>query len=514
MGAGDALARTVIGRMEMRHRAARSVIESSPTPLTQADVNKLATKIDDTFRDEIFTKDRYNQYVVTDNAAALAGDEAALTTALPAEMQVLEKMSSLPLGQFFFPFVRTGYNALRLTYSHTFLEMFSRKYHDIMEVSKTRPKVLDQYGIRPQDVEQARALMRGRMAAGTSIMGLTTLLAMNGFITGDLPYDNETRQLWRQKGIQPNSFTIPGSNIYVSYRTLEPWNTIIGLFANAGSNMHAIDEDFRDEMFQKGAFMIGSILVDKSMLAGIDDLVTLFSASQMSGVRAQRVLGGLFRRTLPYSGLLAGLGDAMQANEVEANNGIEEIIRRDILFKKALHPTYDILNKDRSGKPFVSSPQNPLLRMINLVSPVAIVFADKDPVKEALLRINYNLPSEITSYKGVPLTSKERSMIQKFMSQDVQFRRNLERIVSNPSWIKAVEAFEAGGNLRREGGDVRATLFYHQIRQEFQRARNRAFGMIQAEMPDLYIKVQNRIAQEQAVKRGIYNYKDLQKHGI
>ena len=154
------------------------------------------------------------------------------------------------------------------------------------------------------------------------------------------------------------------------------------------------------------------------------------------------------------------------------------------------------------------------LRAINLVSPVAIVFADKDPVKEALLRINYNLPSEITSYKGVPLTSKERSMIQKFMSQDVQFRRNLERIVSNPSWIKAVEAFEAGGNLRREGGDVRATLFYHQIRQEFQRARNRAFNLIQSEMPDLYTRVQSRIRQEQAVKSGIYNYKDLQKHGI
>ena len=514
MGAGDALARTVIGRMEMRHRAARSVIDSSTKPLTQADINKMATKIDETFRDEIFTKDRYNQYVVTDNAAALAGDEAALTTALPQELQILEQMSALPLGQFFFPFVRTGYNALRLTYAHTGLERFTRKYHDIMEVSKTRPKVLEKYGIRPQDVDQARALMSGRMAAGNTIAGLTTIMAMTGFITGDLPYDNETRQLWKQAGIQPNSFTIPGSNVYVSYRTLEPWNTIIGFFANLGSNMGALDQDFMDEAFQKGTFMIGSILVDKSMLAGVDDLVKLFSASQMSGVRAEKVLGGLFRRSMPYSGLLAGLGDAMQANEVEANNFLEEVVRRDILFKKALHPTYDILNKDRSGKPFVSSPTNPLLRMINLVSPVAIVFADKDPVKEALLRINYNLPSEITSYKGVPLTSKERSMIQKFMSQDVQFRRNLERIVSNPSWIKAVEAFEAGGNLRREGGDVRATLFYHQIRQEFQRARNRAFNLIQSEMPDLYTRVQNRIRQEQAVKSGIYNYKDLQKHGI
>ena len=47
------------------------------------------------------------------------------------------------------------------------------------------------------------------MAAGNSIAVLTTIMAMTGFITGDLPYDNETRQLWKQAGIQPKLFYNP-----------------------------------------------------------------------------------------------------------------------------------------------------------------------------------------------------------------------------------------------------------------------------------------------------------------
>ena len=149
-----------------------------------------------------------------------------------------------------------------------------------------------------------------------------------------------------------------------------------------------------------------------------------------------------------------------------------------------------------------------------MVSPIAITFADKDPVKEALLDINFNIPSELTKYKGEPLTSEERSKVQKFMSQDVAFRRNLEEIVSNPQWQKAVKDFREGGNLTRLGGDPRKALFYSQVRHEFAQARQRAFQRIQAEMPDLMKRVNSRIQNNRNVQMGKYNMKELQKHGI
>ena len=38
-----------------------------------------------------------------------------------------------------------------------------------------------------------------------------------------------------------------------------------------------------DDLVQKITFMFGSVLIDKSMLAGVDDLVTLFNANSSGG---------------------------------------------------------------------------------------------------------------------------------------------------------------------------------------------------------------------------------------
>ena len=123
---------------------------------------------------------------------------------------IFEKLSNMPGGMFFFPFVRTGYNAIRLSFAHTELNRFTRQWDDIMNGNN-----LADYGIRPQDLPQAQALMRGRMAMGNSLAMLVGIMSMQGLVTGDLPYDKETRDLWKLRGIQANSFKV--GNMYISY---------------------------------------------------------------------------------------------------------------------------------------------------------------------------------------------------------------------------------------------------------------------------------------------------------
>ena len=67
---------------------------------------------------------------------------------------------------------------------------------------------LADYGIRPQDLPQAQALMRGRMAMGNTLAMLVGIMTMQGLGTGDLPYDKETRDQWKMRGIQANSFKV------------------------------------------------------------------------------------------------------------------------------------------------------------------------------------------------------------------------------------------------------------------------------------------------------------------
>ena len=495
MGAGDAAARTLIGRLEMRQRAARKAIEEGLT--SYKDIFDYAKKYEEKFRDDIFIKSD-NRYVVSDKAAEMAGNDAALTTALPQNLKVFETLQSIPGGNFFFPFVRTGYNALRLTFAHTEMERFTRKFDDIMNARN-----LDKYGIRPQDLPQAQAMMRGRMTTGNTIMALTAYLAMNGLVTGDLPPDRETREHWRSRGIQANSFRFGTEEkpVYVSYRNLEPFNTLFSLTANFATNQHLLGEDERDNMTQKIAFMFGSILVDKSMLAGVDDLVTLMNADS-SGAQITNTIAGLARASLPYRSLLASLGDVMQAHQVEANTFSELMFKRDIGLKQMLPAKYDILAKDRSGKKFTPNYSSPWLRMFNMISPVAIQFGDDDPVKSALMDINFNLPDEVTQYNGEPLTSFERSELQRFMSMDVDFRRDLELLVNSQSFKDQVEAYRTKGFLNRDGALVSQTPFYNAVRKIFVQAKERAMIRVRAEYADLDKRLNIAEAKRDFIKVG------------
>ena len=498
MGSGDAAARTIIGRLEMRQRAARKAIEEGKTGIF--DMVEYAKKYEDKFRDDIFIVDN-NRYVVSDKAAEMAGNEAALTTALPPNLKVFETLQNIPGGQFFFPFVKTSINALRLTFAHTELERFTKRFDDIMKGEN-----LAQYGIRPEDLPQAQAMMRGRMTTGNALMGITAYLALNGKVTGDLPFDRETREQWRSNQIQPNSFKFGTDEkpVYVSYRTLETFNTLFSLSANFATNQHLLGEDERDQMTQKIAFMFGSILVDKSMLAGVDDLITLMNADS-SGSQITNVLAGLGRSSLPYRSLLSSLGDMMQAHQVEANTFAELLFKRDAGLKNSLPAKYDILSKDRSGKKFIPNANFPWLRIFNAVSPVAINMAEGDPVKQALMDINFNLPDEVTQYNGQPLTSFERSELQRFMSMDVTFRNDLEKLINNSQFKAQVQDYKDKGLLNRDGARVSDTPFYNAVRKIFNRAKERAIKQLRYEYPDLDQRLAVAKAQKSLTKEGDFN---------
>ena len=110
----------------------------------------------------------------------MAGDEAAMTRGLQENFKGFELISNIPGMKAFFPFVRTGFNYLDVTFQHTPLQIFRDKYYDIKQLADSpnpSQQLLNKYGIRAQDAQYELALMEGRMAMGTSIIGLASLAA-------------------------------------------------------------------------------------------------------------------------------------------------------------------------------------------------------------------------------------------------------------------------------------------------------------------------------------------------
>ena len=513
MGAGDALARTLIGRFEMRMRAARKAIDDG---VDLDDVVEVATRTEKNFREQIFKKDAYDMWVVSDRAAALAGDETALTKPLSGNLKGLESLSSITGFKNFFPFVRTGFNALDLTWQHTpGLARFNKKYRDLMEFANNGGKNAKQleveYGIRKEDIPQAIALMKGRVATGTMLSFMAFTAAVTGNMTGTLPYDKETRDHWRNNKIQPNSFKI--GNTYISYGDMEPYNTILSAVANVAGYQNSLGEAVRDDMLQKIQFMFASVIVDKSMLAGVDDLAQVFSGN-ISEIQLGRIAAKFVRSQVPYSGLMGQLGNLMDENERIARGFWETTIRRDIGFKSFLAPKYDILTPGNKAQRFTPYTSNPLLKLWNSLSPVAISYAAGDPVKEALQSISYNLPEALRTWKGEELNSFEQSELQRYLAESNLYAR-LKTLVTSKQWKDAVQQYKDDGLLAREGMRPVDQRFYLQVQSIFLNEKKKAITKLRANNPDLYARIKDRELRRFYSKKGNYNVlNELKKHGI
>ncbi len=487
MGAGDALARTIIGRFEMRRRAALKAIDDG---VDLKDVKEIVRQTELNFRNEIFKKNRDGQFIVSDKAARMAGDEAAMTTALEGNMKGWELISRLPMMNAFFPFVRTGFNALNLTFEHTPLAVFQQKYKDIMSGD---PKALSKYGIRPEDADGAKALMEGRIAMGSAIMSMATIAALSGNLTGDYPYNKEDRDAWMAAKKQPYSyrFRIGNQDIYIGYNDLEPFNTLFAMAANVVQNANTLGEKAVENWMQKLIFMTSAVIVDKSMLAGVEDLASLMNAD--TAEQRIKITGAKFARAhLPFAGLMGQIGDIMDANRKEATTLGQMIIRRDVGIKGFLPNQYDILNKDRTGKPLQYGAENPLLRIFNTFSPIAITNVENDPVKQGLVEMRYNMPAILSKIDGVPLNALEKSELARLMSQG-DLRKRLERImVKDPYWRKALDEYKEKNISISEGADLFKMKFYQLVNTEFQRAKDIAVDKLKRENPDLYERIETR----------------------
>lgn len=496
MGAGDALARTIIGRFAMRSRAARAALDNGVDP---ADVTKYARETEEQFRKQIFKKDANDRFVVSDKAARLAGDEAAMTTALEENFKGFELISNIPLMKAFFPFVRTGFNSLQLTFEHTPLIRFRDKYKDIMEGTS-----LEKYGLTEKTLPEAQALMRGREAMGTSIMGMAAIAALAGNLTGDYPYNEDDRKAWQAAKIQPYSYRVKVGNkdVYISYASLEPFNTLFSTMANVVTNADLLGEEVVDNWVEKLSFMTAAVLVDKSMLSGVEDLASLMDSSTTED-RLLRTGARYARSHLPFQGLLGQLGDIMDANRKEADTFLETFAQRDALMKSALSPRYDILAKDRKGEPLKYNASSPLARIFNAFSPIAFVDAEDDPVKKTLVDMRFNMPDVMRQYKGEPLSAFERSELQRFMAKG-DLRRRLEKVFNSPGFKKGLDAYRDKGFTNARGTKLYDQQFYIMVRKEFERAKDEAMVQVLKENPDLKQRVDTRRVQQRLGKGGSY----------
>ena len=482
MAAGDTFFSQLIGRGRMRQLAYLDTydqLKAANKVVSDVDMDRLVREAERKFESKVFDADGQ----IADEMAAYAADEAKLTKELTGFAKAIDHaFDKAPYLKPFMLFIKTGVNALEMTAKHTpVLNRFVKEHADIMSKNWDDPAML-QYGIKSaNDLEIAKATMRGRVAVGYGVVGTAAMMALNGQITGNGPPDRELRESWKQFGWKPRSIKI--GDTYVSYESLEPFNLMLSFIADVADSQKVMGDEWVGNNLGKLSYLVAQNIINKTFMAGIFQLQELFTSN---GQRIPSIAANLVNNQVPLAGMRNELGKLFSPGMRELENGFVDGIRNrnlyiDLLAGKdgKLPYRYDILN----GQPL--NDNVPLVRMMNSVNPFYVNPAT-NPTRELLfrsgvdLKLTFNTGPNNESLEGRP---DLKSKWQYYVSQQ-NIEAQLENLFKDRQVVQSILDMEED---RAAGRRYEASETFHVplIEQVLKNAKTTAWAQLMNDSTDL-----------------------------
>jgi hypothetical protein len=475
----DAFFKTLIGRAEIRSQAVMEVWDQAKQlgkAWDDASIPKMIQEAEARFESKIFTADGQ----LSDGIAKYAYEEAAMTKELRGFGKKLdEAFKAQPFLRPFMLFMKTSTNALELTSKYTpILNSFIEENVDILTRNFDDPKLL-QYGIKTaQDLEVARATVRGRQAIGYGFTAMVAMAAANGQITGNGPPDRELREAWKQYNWKPRSFKL--GDQYVSYEALEPFNTFLSMAADIADGQKVMGEQWTADGFGKLAYYVSQNITNKSFMAGLFQVTELFQG----GMKLPQIAANLVNNQVPLSGMRNEIGKVMSPGMRELEKGfMQSIYNRnlyvDVIPGSTPNYRYDILN----GQPLQD--YDLPVRLWNSVSPF-MINPVVTPTRDLLfrsgvdLKLTFNTGPNKESLEGRP---DLKSKFQYYVSQQ-NIEEKLNRLFQDPKVVESIIKME---NDRDNGRRYEAADTFHNalIEKVLQTAKKNAWQHLMQDSPDI-----------------------------
>jgi hypothetical protein len=481
MEAADQGWRYVIARGRLKSMAfneAYETLRDAGKSTDDATIQKMLPEISDNFQSKIWSADGQ----LADPIAKMAGDEVTMTKELTGMAQKFdEAFKSKAFLRPFLLFARTSYNSLELTGKHIpILNNWIQEVHDIKNLdlnSVNDAQILGaRYGItNATDHATAKALIAGREAIGMSVVSLAAGLYMNGNLTGNGPADREIRDVWKQAKWNARSIRI--GDAYISYDSLEPYNSFLSTVADIGDASLEMGSDWAERQFGRLGYVIAMNLTNKSFMTGITQLVDVM---QMKGGRAEQVGGSIANGLIPLSGARNEMGKLLSPGMRELNAGIVDSVRNRNLWS-------DIIGSDGSKLPYKYDVLNGtkindydfMTRAWNATSPFQINMGIT-PTRDLLFRSLYDIKASVNSGPmGEKLDAAMKSKYQ-FLIGKQNVEAQLTELFKNPAIAASIMEMEADRAAGRRY-DPGTTLHNDQIKQVFDGAKQTAWAQLLAD---------------------------------
>ena len=441
-------------------------------------LNAMIKKAEVDFESKVWSSDGQ----LTDEMAIFASDEAKLTQELTGWTKKMDMFfNELPFARPFFLFARTGVNAFRMTSKYTpYFNRFIKEHSDIMSKSWDDPDMI-KYGIKSaNDLEIAKATMRGRAAIGWGVTSSAAWMALNGQITGNGPPDRTLRNSWIQAGWQPRSIKV--GDRYVSYEALEPFNIFLSSIADVVDAQKVMGDEWTSNWLGKYGFIVAQNVTNKSFMAGLLQLQDLMVSNFAD---TPRVLANFTNNQIPLAGLRNEIGKVFSPGMRELNSGFWQSIGNrnlwaDVITTKNVLPyRYDILNGEKIRD------YHPMTRMVNAILPFHLNIGTNE-TRELLMRSGINLKQTFNTGpdgEGLEHHTDLKSKYQFYMGQQNLEAQLTEMFENDPQMKASILKMERD---RLGGREYDPNNTYHSgpIYELLSRAKKNAWDLLMAD-PEL-----------------------------
>lgn len=477
MAATDMVFHNLIGRARLKeiayHKAYDSLVDAGRT-VDDASMSTMVRQYEAALFDEVFD----DRGMLRDEMAKYAASEAAMTKDIPALIAGIERAFDANwYTKPFMLFTRTAYNALELTGQHTpFINRFITEVDQIKNLPTGHPELL-KYGIQTiDDHEAAKALIKGREAIGASVVGLAASLYMSGRLTGNGPSEKELNDTWKQLQWQPRSILI--GDKYVSYDSLEPFNSFLAFVADVGDVQKEMGGTFVEKMLGRAWYLLQANITNKSFLFGLSQFSDLLGARDAD--KLGTIAGNMVNSYVPLSSLRNEIGKTFNPGMRELESGFRDAIKNRNLWVGEIADLpykYDVLN----GEPLKIYDWP--TRAWNALMPFQINLGPT-PTRQLLWRSLHDTKITVNTFPDggeVPsqLKSKWQMLIGK-QNVEAQLTKLFTDKKTGPQIMASIEVMERD----RDGGDQKDPKTYlHnvQIEKIWKEAKRRAWVQLKQE---------------------------------
>ena len=328
-----------------------------------------------------------------------------------------EALQKIPGGRtFFMPFFTTGANITRYGLQGTPVGAFMGEYDQVVRQGMG-------------SVDQAQ-ILKGRVAAGTTIATAIGFLASEDLATGYGPAPGPERDLWL-KTHQPHSFRIgsdsEGKPRWIEHRAIPGMSMIWSVVSDSVNLTQSLAEGDADHVLSSLPFFIASALDSQPMFQGVMNLSNFldFESWPKDAVPetmldlTNRGLGGAQMRRAFEQAIATSMHDyanwrdkymAKVTGGLTTAAGITEPIAKT-----------DVLN----GEPILSKYQS---NRFNLINPFTTTTSNNDPLVIALGDLDYTKIADMvpSNVGGVPVEPLEEEFLRKAIYANGKFRKALE----------------------------------------------------------------------------------------